>query len=75
MATTADFRNGMTISLDGVLWTNSVTLTRDGREHAARLEIGAATPPAGRALTRIGEPRRLPDSNMIAQFFNRLWNF
>ena len=60
---------------DGVLWTNSVTLTRDGREHAARLEIGAATPPAGRALTRIGEPRRLPDSNMIAQVFNRLWNF
>ncbi len=60
---------------DGVLWTQSVTLTRDNREHAARLTIGVAAPATGGALRRIGEPRKAADGNMIAQVFNRLWNF
>lgn len=59
----------------GVLWTQSVTLTRDNREHAARLAIGDAAPAKGGTLKLIGEPRKLADGNMIAQVFNRLWNF
>lgn len=59
----------------GVLWTQSVTLTRDTREHAARLTIGAAAPTTGGVLRRIGEPRKVADGNMIAQVFNRLWKF
>ncbi len=60
---------------DGVLWTQSVTLTRDNRENAARLTIGDAAPGKGGALKRIGEPRQLAGDNMIAQVFNRLWKF
>lgn len=60
---------------DGVLWTASVTLTRDSRENAARLSIGDAEPATGSKLRRIGEPRKVADDNMIAQVFNRLWNF
>lgn len=59
----------------GVLHTQSVTLTRDNREHAARLAIGAAAPTTSGTLQRIGEPRKVADDNMIAQVFNRLWNF
>ncbi|MEX0900065.1 MAG: hypothetical protein WD081_05180 [Gammaproteobacteria bacterium] len=59
----------------GVLWTQSMTLTRDHREHAARLTIGPAAPTTGGALHRIGEPRKAVEGNMIAQVFNRLWNF
>lgn len=59
----------------GVLWTQSVTLTRDNRENAARLTIGDAAPAIDGALKLIGEPRKLADDNMIAQVFNRLWNF
>lgn len=59
----------------GALLTPPVTLTRDGRQHAARLEIGEPRAPDGGPLTRIGEPREVVGSNMIAQVFGRLWNF
>lgn len=58
---------------DDVLWTQSVTLVREGWDQKARLEIGSADHPRGGVLRRLSEARKAADGNVVFQVFNKLF--
>lgn len=58
---------------NGILWTQSILLTRTGGALQAKLELGDAAA-AGGAPERLAEPRMPLEKNIMVQAFNRLFN-
>lgn len=58
---------------DGVLFTESISLTRARSDTEAELAVGAADEEGGSQLQRLSEPRQVVEGNMVFQAFSRLF--
>lgn len=60
-------------SADGVLFTESISLTRARSDTEAGLAVGSADEEGGSPLQRLSEPREVVEGNMVFQAFSRLF--
>ncbi len=58
---------------ENVLWTQSVTLTREDSGNQTSLKISNAPHPEGGVLTRLAEPRQAQGGNIVFQAFSKLF--
>lgn len=57
----------------GNLWSQSVTLTREGQTDLASVRIDSKAPESGQALTRLAEPRQEPGRSGVTRAFGLLF--
>lgn len=58
---------------DGKLWTQAVTLTREGHSDLASVRIDSKEPDAGKALTRLAGPRQESGRSGVTRAFSLLF--
>ncbi|MFU8831544.1 MAG: hypothetical protein ACNA7J_05235 [Wenzhouxiangella sp.] len=59
--------------VDGMLWTQAVTLTREGQTDLASVQIDSRPPDAAKGLTRLAPPRQEPGRSGLVRAFSLLF--